>query len=122
MKVKHHPPNHQFIRLAAIVIVLLIFGLTLLPRQVDAHVQPPDFDPTSVENQPPQDMNCMHLMALRTPTCRSKALLFVASRWLVTHLRVDTAQWGLPVYVEFDQAEQWRRVSVFCLHLTRSGR
>ena len=108
MKVKHHSPNHQLIRLAAVVILLLGFGLTWLPRPVDADVQPYD-DPASVENQPPQDVDCMHLMARRTPGCRSKVLLFFARRWLVTHLRVDTAQWGLPIYVEFDQTEQWQR-------------
>jgi len=121
MKMKHHLPNHQCIRLAAIVIVLLSFGLTWLPHPVDAHVQP-YYNPTSVRNQVPQDIDCMHLMARRTPGCRSKVLLYFARRWLATHLRVDTAQWGLPVYVEFDQAEQWQRVSVFCLHLTRCER
>ena len=120
MKLKHHSPNHQLIRNAAIVFLLLSFGLTWLPHPVDAHVQPHNSDPVNIGYQVPQDIDCMHLMALRTPGCRSKVLLYFARRWLITHLRVDTAQWGLPVYVEFDQTEQWRRVSVFCLHLTRS--
>jgi len=65
------------------------------------------------------ELNCMHLMIRRTPACRARILLLAARRWLTTHIRVDTTRWGLPLYVEFDDAAVWRRVSIFCLHLNR---
>ena len=111
-------------RLARVMglIVALSFGLALLPgkpafAQVDPY--PEDAVITTAGNDGQPELNCMHMMIRRTPACRAQILLLSANAWLTTHIRVDTTRWGLPLYVEFDKAAAWRRVSIFCLHLNR---
>lgn len=104
------------------LIVVIGFSLTLLPEQravagVTFPVQ--SYQPVTSVGQPPQAFNCLHVITIRYPGCRGELLWLFIRRWVVNHLRLDTSQWGVPVYVEFDDADQVRRISILCLHLTR---
>ncbi len=121
MKAIHRWQPCQLARVIELIVVLS-FGLALLPEQpalaqVDPH--PGAAVTTTAGNAVQPKLNCMHLMIRRTPACRAQVLLLSARRWLTTHIRVDTTRWGLPLYVEFDETAAWRRVSIFCLHLNR---
>ena len=121
MKAIHRWQPCQLARVIGLVVVLS-FGLALLPEQpVLAQVKPyPGATVTTTAGNAVQPkLNCMHLMIRRTPACRAQVLLLSARRWLTTHIRVDTTRWGLPLYVEFDEAAAWRRASIFCVHLNR---
>ena len=51
--------------------------------------------------------------------CKPEIVLIIRQFANSHALHWDRSQWGLPVYIEFDAAKGWQRVSVLCLHLTR---
>ena len=64
--------------------------------------------------------DCLHTVSLRLPHCRGKLISLIVKRWIETHFEWDTRRWAMPLYVEFDQTQQWQRVTLLCLHLSRS--
>jgi hypothetical protein len=103
-------------------IVVIGFSLTVLPEQwAVAGVTPPvqAYQPVTSVGQLPQAFNCLHVITIRYPGCHGEMLWLFIRRWVASHLRLDTSRWGVPVYVEFDEADQVRRISILCLHLIR---
>lgn len=70
---------------------------------------------------PPAAYDCLYTASLRIFPCRGSLILLLIKRWIATHFEWDTRCWALPLYVEVDQIGQWQRVTVLCLHVTRSG-
>lgn len=112
---------HQLTRIIGLILVLGI-GLVLLseePTFAQAELYPPAPATLTADNEVQQDLNCMHVMIGYSPGCRANILPWLVKRWLANRIRIDTAQWGLPVYIEFDDFDAWQRVSIFCLHINR---
>jgi len=112
---------HQLARIIGLVLVLGI-GLVLLseePTFAQGELYSPAPATPTAGNEVQQDLNCMHVRIRRSPGCRANILPWLVKRWLANHIRIDTTQWGLSVYIEFDDFNAWQRVSIFCLHLSR---
>lgn len=110
----------------SLAMVLFIIGISLSPvfltgQPVAAQVPPTSTTILPVSGSAPLDDYCLHVMTVRLPHCRGRLIWLVLKRWVATHLQLDTTRWGLPVYIEFDLADRWQRVSFLCLHLTRSA-
>lgn len=112
---------HQLICIIGLVFVLDFGPAVLLEQPVFAQSEfylPAPATPTA-GNEAQQELNCMHVRIRRSPGCHTNILPWLVKRWLANHIRIDTAQWGLPVYIEFDDFDAWQRVSIFCLHISR---
>lgn len=97
--------------------LVFIPGLPVSARAPDTMI-----DMLSVNNVTTPTYDCRHLTTLRLPHCRGRLIWLFVSRWVKTHLQYDTTRWAMPVYLELDDADQWQRISVLCLHLTRRPR
>ena len=112
---------HQLICIIGLVLVL-DFGLVPLSEEstfAQGELYPPTPATPTAGNEVQQELNCMHLRIRRSPGCRANILPWFVKHWLANHIRIDTAQLGLPVYIEFDDFNAWQRVSIFCLHFSR---
>ena len=66
---------------------------------------------------------CLHHRSLRIlPHCRGRLLWLALETVVERHLAWDAGRWAAPVYLELDDAGQWQRLSLLCLHLSRRGR
>lgn len=106
---------------------LLIIGLSLnlalltgQPVSAQSGLSPVELSSANTEITPTYD--CMHLTTLRLPHCRGRLIWLFVARWVKTHLQYDPTRWAMPIYLEIDDADQWQRISVLCLHLTRRPR
>lgn len=108
------------IPLRAIVLVLFIISLSLsfTPLTPSALAQPVKTLPVSETSSTSYD--CLHMVSLRVPHCRGTLILLILKRWVERHFEWDTRRWAMPVYVEFDQTDRWQRVTLLCLHVSRS--
>ena len=106
--------------LRSIVLVLFIIsvGLSFTPLTLPASAQSVKTMPVSETS--PATYDCLHIVSLRVPHCRGKLILLILKRWVDTHFEWDTRRWAMPLYVEFDQTDRWQRVTLLCLHLSRS--
>ncbi len=76
----------------------------------------------ALENQGYKSAYCVHTSLIRPGCGEGIRILLLAKRWVSAHIRWDMSRWGLPVYVEFDNAnspDRWQRVSVLCLHIIK---
>ena len=106
--------------------VLFIIGVSFslgLVTEQPVLAQAPQAVPgfLSENNMPTPTYNCLHTLSMRFPHCRGKLIWLFLKRWLETHIHWDTARWGMPVYIEFDDNDHWQQVSLLCVHFIRSS-
>ena len=106
--------------LHSIVLVLFIISASLSFRPLTSPASAQSIQTVPVSETSPATYDCLHMVSLRVPHCRGKLILLILKRWVDTHVEWDTRRWALPLYVEFDQTERWQRVTILCLHLSRS--
>jgi hypothetical protein len=103
------------------VLALLIAGLSLsfIPFTPTAAAQTINILPNSETTPIPHA--CLQLVSLRLPHCQSKLILLSLKRWVTMHVVWDTRRWAMPLYIEFDQTDRWRRATLLCVHFNRSA-
>ena len=104
----------------SIVLVLFIISASLSFTLLTPPASAQTTNILPVSETSPVTYDCLHMVSLRVPHCRGKLILLILKRWLDTHVEWDTRRWAMPLYVEFDQTDRWQRVSLLCLHLSRS--
>ena len=108
---------------SAAFIALIILSPVHLPRQLASTDLEPDLQSRPSVIRVTADINpdfgCLHIIPRHLPGCRRELLLYFIRYRLETHLRFDPQHWAMPLYLAFDEADQWQQVSLFCLHLTR---
>jgi hypothetical protein len=107
--------------LRSIVLVLFIASACLSFTPLTSSVAAQTINIVPVSETSPATYDCLHMVSLRLPHCRGKLILLILRRWVDTHVAWDTRRWAMPLYVEFDQTDRWQRVTLLCLHLSRSA-
>ena len=105
--------------MAMLLLIGLSLHLVLLTGQpASAQSSSTSLGSSAASYASPDINDCMHLATMRLPHCRGRLIWLFVARWVEAHLQYDPTRWAMPVYLEIDDAEQWQRISVLCLHLT----